>query len=133
MHCFTSTGSSIHKLNADELRAEATGAAKLVIREENLKLPDSIRENDLIDAIVAEAIGLGPLEPLLEDESVTEIMVNGPDHVYVERNGKLIFSQSRFNSTASLMSIIDRIVKVYEDTLIPDVVHQPFLCMLVGN
>jgi pilus assembly protein CpaF len=59
---------------------------------------------------VADILGFGPLEPLLRDESVTEVLVNGPDQVYIERNGILQETDMRFRDNAELMRIIDRIV-----------------------
>ena len=64
----------------------------------------------LIRRVVDEALGLGVLEPLLEDASITEIMVNGPDHVYVERAGRVEPVAARFASTEQLMQTIERIV-----------------------
>jgi len=57
-----------------------------------------------------EVMGLGPLEPLLADEVVSDILVNGADTVYVEKLGKLVLTDVRFNSNEHLMNIIDRIV-----------------------
>ncbi|WP_340558420.1 CpaF family protein [Streptomyces sp. GSL17-111] len=64
----------------------------------------------LIRRVVDEALGLGILEPLLEDPSITEIMVNGPDHVYVERAGRVERLPMRFASGDQLMQTIERIV-----------------------
>jgi pilus assembly protein CpaF len=64
----------------------------------------------LVEEVVAEAIGLGPIEPLLADETVTEVMVNGPDRVYIEREGRLAQAAVRFINERSLMSAIERIV-----------------------
>ncbi|MEU5433736.1 CpaF family protein [Streptomyces sp. NPDC020719] len=64
----------------------------------------------LIRRVVDEALGLGVLEPLLEDASVTEIMVNGPDHIYVERGGRVERLPMRFASHEQLMQTIERIV-----------------------
>ncbi|MEN2421557.1 secretion protein [Streptomyces sp. WAC 06783] len=64
----------------------------------------------LIRRVVDEALGLGVLEPLLEDASVTEIMVNGPDQVYVERHGRVELVPVRFASHEQLMQTIERIV-----------------------
>ncbi|MDI5963990.1 CpaF family protein [Streptomyces sp. SL13] len=64
----------------------------------------------LIRRVVDEALGLGVLEPLLEDASITEIMVNGPDQVYVERAGRVELLNARFASTEQLMQTIERIV-----------------------
>ncbi|MEU3602187.1 CpaF family protein [Streptomyces sp. NPDC006798] len=64
----------------------------------------------LIRRVVDEALGLGILEPLLEDASISEIMVNGPEQVYVERSGRLELLPMRFSSTEQLMQTIERIV-----------------------
>ena len=64
----------------------------------------------LIRRVVAEALGLGVLEPLLADDSVTEIMVNGPDQIFVERLGRMELASERFVSTEQLLQTIDRIV-----------------------
>jgi len=64
----------------------------------------------LVDDICDELLGLGPLEPLLKDDSITEIMVNGPKDIFVERNGKLLLSDTRFYDDNHLMNIIERIL-----------------------
>ena len=64
----------------------------------------------LVNDICDELLGLGPLEPLLKDESITEIMVNGPQDVFVERKGKLLLTDVHFHDDAHLMSIIERIL-----------------------
>ena len=66
--------------------------------------------NALVRQLVDEALGLGILEPLLDDESVTEIMVNGPDDIYVERAGRIERVPMAFSSTEQLYQTIDRIV-----------------------
>ena len=76
----------------------------------NGKLPQGIDPMRLEDDVFNEAMRLGPLEELLADDSVTEIMVNGPDRVYVERNGKLQLSDCQFADDASVMAVIERIV-----------------------
>jgi pilus assembly protein CpaF len=71
----------------------------------------TLRErNALVRQLVDEALGLGILEPLLDDESVTEIMVNGPDDIYVERAGRIEKLPMRFTSVEQLYQTIDRIV-----------------------
>ena len=71
----------------------------------------TVRERGaLIRQVVDEALGLGILEPLLDDESVTEIMVNGPDDIYVERAGLIEKLPLRFTSVEQLYQTIDRIV-----------------------
>lgn len=64
----------------------------------------------LFEAIAAEILGLGPIEPLLNDESVTEIMVNGPRHVYVEQGGRLYKTDIHFKDDDHVMRVIDRII-----------------------
>ena len=100
---------TLHTLSNDELRREAESAVRKVIDQE--ERPDlGIDIEELIAPIVAEAVGLGPLELLLADESITEIMVNGYDKIYVERKGKLQRIATRFSNHHSLMSVIERIV-----------------------
>jgi pilus assembly protein CpaF len=64
----------------------------------------------VIQRIEDEVLGLGPLEPLLQDSTISDILVNGPQQVYVERKGKLQLTDVRFNDDRHLMHIIDRIV-----------------------
>ena len=74
------------------------------------KMPDAIDPERLEEDVFNEAMRLGPLEDLLADESVNEIMVNGPDKVYVERKGRLVLSECQFTDEASVMAVIERIV-----------------------
>lgn len=64
----------------------------------------------LVSDICDEILGLGPIEPLLKDDSVTEVMVNGPKQVYVEQMGKLHLTNAQFHDNAHLMSIVEKIV-----------------------
>lgn len=99
----------LHSLSSEELRREAESAVRAVVAER----PDprlGIPVSELIGPIVSEAVGLGPLEPLLADESITEIMVNGHDQIYVERVGKIQKVATRFSNEGSLRSVIERIV-----------------------
>ena len=64
----------------------------------------------LVDALLDEVLGLGPLQPLLDDPAITEIMINNPDRVYVERGGRVTLSPIVFESAAQLRQVIDRIV-----------------------
>ena len=76
----------------------------------NGRLPDGIDPVRLEDDVFNEAMRLGPLEDLLADDSVSEIMVNGPYKVYVERGGKLQLSDCQFTDDASVLSVIERII-----------------------
>ncbi len=80
-----------------------------VLREANLVLGRSEREL-LLERVVAEILGYGPLDALLHDDTVTEIMVNGPESVYVERQGKIELTPYAFDNASHLMRIIERIV-----------------------
>jgi pilus assembly protein CpaF len=94
------------------------------------KMPRGIDADKIEQEIFNEALRLGPLEELLADESVTEIMVNGPRRVYIERNGKLQLSGMQFMDDDSVMAIIERIVspigrridesQPYVDARLPD-------------
>jgi len=101
---------NLQQMDSEELREEAIKATRQIIRDHVKRIPDGISRDELQRQVVAEAVGLGALEPLVEDDSVTEIMVNGPDHIYVEQEGRLVLSESRFTSTQSLLAVIDRIV-----------------------
>ncbi len=76
----------------------------------NGRMPEGIDPVRLEDDVFNEAMRLGPLEELLEDETVTEIMVNGPSKVYIERNGKLQLSDCQFTDDASVLAVIERII-----------------------
>lgn len=80
-----------------------------VLAEENIVLTRQERHR-LFEQIAAEILGLGPLQPLLEDGSITEIMVNGAKNVYIERAGKIHRMPITFESDDHVMRIIDRIV-----------------------
>ncbi len=93
----------------NELRFQIKQAVNQLLLEENELITASERER-LIEDILNETMGLGPLEPLLRDRSITEIMINGPSMVFVERKGKLTETSIRFKDNAHLLQIIDRIV-----------------------
>ena len=76
----------------------------------NGRLPDGIDPLRLEEDVFNEAMRLGPLEELLADDTVSEIMVNGPDKVYIERGGKLVLSDCQFTDDASVLSVIERII-----------------------
>lgn len=101
---------NLQEMDASELRDEAEKATLEIIRDHVDVFPEGITATELKRQVVAEAVGLGALEPLLADDAVTEVMVNGADQIYVEKNGRLVLSEHRFTSTQSLLAIIDRIV-----------------------
>ena len=95
--------------NQVEVRRQIEEIFGRVIDEEGLALTRAERVR-MLEQITDEIIGLGPLEPLLRDETVTEIMVNGPRQVYIERNGRLELTNVVFQNDDNVMRIIDRII-----------------------
>ncbi|MCD2443475.1 CpaF family protein [Agromyces sp. SYSU K20354] len=96
-------------LTEDQLHQLARAELAEIVAGEQLALSTAER-NRLIDDIGADVLGYGPLEPLLEDPSVSEIMVNRFDQLYVERNGRLTETPHRFTGEAQLRRVIERIV-----------------------
>jgi pilus assembly protein CpaF len=96
-------------LSEDALRTIVLGELDAVVEEE--KVPLSTEERSRLTAELADdVLGFGPLQRLLDDHAVSEIMVNGPDAIYVERSGKLQRTATRFTSEEHLRRVIDRIV-----------------------
>jgi pilus assembly protein CpaF len=79
------------------------------LNEKQLAL-SSRERRDLFEQVVADVLGFGPIEPLLRDDTVTEVMVNGANQVWIERNGRLEETDIRFRDSQEVMRIIDRIV-----------------------
>jgi pilus assembly protein CpaF len=96
-------------IKKDEVRRTIQELFEQILVEENTVLTRPERQR-LFEQIVAEILGFGPLQPLLDDRTVTEIMVNGYKNVYVERSGKLHRAPVVFESDDHVMRIIDRIV-----------------------
>ena len=93
----------------DEVRRTIQDLFEQILAEENIVLSRPERAR-LFEQIAAEILGFGPLQPLLEDDTITEIMVNGPKNVYIERKGKLHRVPITFESNDHVMRVIDRIV-----------------------
>jgi len=101
--------SRLESLEANMASQKVTVAIGEILDEEGRLLTDADRAR-LIEEIKNELLGLGPLEPLLWDDEITDILVNGPSQVYVERGGKLYLTDVSFQDDQHLMLIIDRIV-----------------------
>ena len=95
--------------NQLEVRRQIEEVFNRAVEGEGLALTRAERVR-MLEQITDEIIGLGPLEPLLRDESLTEIMVNGPRQIYVERAGKLEMTNVAFQNDDHVMRIIDRII-----------------------
>jgi len=80
-----------------------------IYEQANLKLPQDVR-NSIFKEILNEMLGYGPLQPLLNDPEITEVMVNGPKNVYIEKKGQLIKSNVAFDNDEHVLQIIDRII-----------------------
>ncbi len=93
----------------DEVRGNIEELFDTILSEEGIILSRAERQR-LFEQIVAEILGFGPMEPLLEDPSISEIMVNGPKNIYVERSGRVERAGVIFEDDEHVMRIIDRIV-----------------------
>ncbi|MCX6587576.1 MAG: CpaF family protein [Acidobacteria bacterium] len=103
------TPDQLRALNKDGVREQLGIHIERIVREENIPLTQAERDR-LIEEVLDEVFGLGPLEILFKDPTISDIMVNGPDSIYVERNGKVMETEIRFKDQAHLRMIIDRIV-----------------------
>lgn len=101
---------NLHTMTDEEVRYETHNIVGEVVKGLAEDIPAMIDQADLVKSVIDEAIGLGPLEELLEDESVTEIMVNNPSQVFVERAGQITLSPKSFSSNEAVLAAIDRII-----------------------
>src|SRR5262245_19469230 len=92
-----------------ELLRQLEGLVAELLAEQRVQL-NRPEQEDLVYQIVNDMMGLGPLEPLLEDEGVTDIMINGPKQIYIEKRGKLELTSVTFEDNAHLLNICNRIV-----------------------
>jgi pilus assembly protein CpaF len=95
--------------NQAEVRRQIEDLFGKVADEEGLALTRAERVR-MLEQITDEILGLGPLEPLLRDETITEVMVNGPQQVYIEREGRLEMTNVTFQNDEHVMKIIQRII-----------------------
>jgi pilus assembly protein CpaF len=97
------------RLDRDELGRQIGELVGEILREERLRL-NQREQKDLVELLLDDMLGLGPLEPLLAEETITDIMVNGPYQVYVERKGKLELTDVKFRDNQHVLNICSRIV-----------------------
>ncbi len=99
----------LSRVNSDQARQAVSGIVKEIIAEQ--RVPLNYDEQEKIQAdLLDEVFGLGPLEPLLRDSRISDILINGKDHVFVERGGLLSRVKISFRDDRHLLQIIDRIV-----------------------
>ena len=106
--CISTLGPRLFQPTAD-VRVEVRSSVLAELGKETMPLSAADRDR-LIREITDEILGYGPIEPFLRDDTVSEVMVNGPDHVYVERSGKLERTNVVFVDDAHLVRIIEKIV-----------------------
>ena len=93
----------------DRVRAEIGRVVERLLEDERVPMTTA-EQNKIIEEVLDEVLGLGPLEPLLKEPSISDILVNAYNKVYIERNGKLVLTQVRFKDNAHLLHIIEKIV-----------------------
>jgi len=103
------TDGNLNNTNESQLQQMIETSFNQVIVEENLIYTRNTRA-ELLNWVVADILGYGPLEPLLQDPTITEVMCNGPDKVYIERRGLIELTKVVFENEDHLMRIIHRIV-----------------------
>jgi len=99
----------VSSLPKDRIRAEIGRVVESLLEDERVPMT-TVEQNKIIEEVLDEVLGLGPLEPLLKEPSISDILVNGYNKVYIERNGRLALTQVRFKDNAHLLHIIEKIV-----------------------
>ena len=99
----------VSSIPKDRVRAEIGRVVERLLEEERVPMTTA-EQNKIIEEVLDEVLGLGPLEPLLKEPSISDILVNGYNKVYIERNGRLALTQVRFKDNAHLLHIIEKIV-----------------------
>jgi len=97
-------------VKAQALRDQVEQVIVNLIVSEKGFISDPGERKRLVKELVDDFLGLGPLEDLIEDQDVTDILVNGPDYIYVERHGKLQLTEKRFLSKDQMLTVIERII-----------------------
>src|SRR5712692_5045382 len=99
----------LRTLNKESVRTQIGTVVERLVAEEGIPMTLAERER-VIEEILDEVFGLGPLEPLLKDPTISDILVNGFDNVYIERGGRMVETNIRFKDQAHVRLIIERIV-----------------------
>jgi pilus assembly protein CpaF len=100
----------VSSMSDEQLRTESAAVIRTILKEMDKDLPRELDREVLSRQVLDEAVGLGPLEELLADDSVSEIMVNRYDEIYIERNGRLLRHPLTFTGDRAVLGVIERIV-----------------------
>ncbi len=100
----------LHEMSDDSVKADATQVIDEIIRVRAAEIADTVDISELKKAVLDDAVGLGPLEQLIRDDNITEIMVNRFDEIYVERGGQLTLHPMTFSDDDAVRAVIDRII-----------------------
>src|SRR2546430_16696605 len=92
----------VSSIPQDRVRAEIGRVVEQLLEDERVPMTTA-EQNRIIEEVLDEVLGLGPLEPLLKEASISDILVNGYDKVYIERGGKLHLTMVRFKDNAHLL------------------------------
>ena len=101
---------AVSGVSSDELSQQARTMIREILSQLTIQLPAGLEIGVIEKELFQEAVGLGPLESLIERDDLTEIMVNGPDQVYVEKGGVLYRTDTAFAGNGQVLSAIERIV-----------------------
>ncbi len=93
----------------DAIAARIADIMNTVIGEQNIMMPKADRQR-FLDAMINDFLGLGPIESLIKDPDINEVMVNGPNQIYIEQRGKIQLTDVKFESEEQLRKVIERIV-----------------------
>ncbi len=101
--------SAAAKMSREELGRDLVGLFSEILTEQKIQL-NAQERTDIVSQMLDDMLGLGPLEPLLADDKITEIMVNGPNQIYVEKGGRLTLTDVTFRDNQHAQSVATRIV-----------------------
>ncbi len=102
---------SVREMTSSEMRPKVESTVEQILREIRHEIPPEVDTEQFRRILLDDLIGLGPLSPLLRDPNVSEIMINGPEKIFVESRGLLYRTAAKFNGEIHLQSIIQRIVE----------------------
>ena len=100
----------VNRMSDEDLREEAAHLISQTVSSLSAEIPQNIDLNLLKSNVLNEAVGLGPLEQFLEDDEVTEIMVNNHTEIFLEKDGKIVRSRNQFSNDAAVYAVIERVI-----------------------